>query len=108
MKPLKAGDLRTPIVIQSKTVTYNSLNEPIAAWATLLSPWAAKMDDAGRETRAAQRIVAETEIVLRIRYDSRVTTLNRVVYAGRTFEILHVDDEEFRHISLLLSCKEVV
>jgi hypothetical protein len=43
-----------------------------------------------------------------VRRNSGITVLNRVVYAGRVFEVLHVDDVGFRHFEMRLSCKEVV
>ena len=105
---IRAGELPLRIEIQSKTVTSDSYNQPIETWSTLMTVWAGKLDEKGSEVRAAQRIVAETEVVFKVRFNSSITVLNRVVYGGRMFEILNVNDEGFRHVMLMLSCKEVI
>jgi SPP1 family predicted phage head-tail adaptor len=105
---IRAGDLPLRIDVQSKTVAYDSYNEPIETWTTTMTISAGKLDEKGSEYRAAQRLVADTEVVFQVRRNSGITVLNRVVYAGRVFEVLHVDDVGFRHFEMRLSCKEVV
>lgn len=108
MPLIKAGEIPLRIAIQSKTVTYDAFNQPIEAWATTKTVWAGKLDDKGSEVRAAQRTVAETQAVFKVRYESGITVSNRIVHESRTYEILHVADDQGMHVALLLSCKEVV
>ena len=107
---IRAGDLDKRVTIQAKTVTFNAYNEPIETWSELATVWAEAItkDSKGREFTAAQKLFAEVSIVFRIRYRADVTPVHRVVYAGRTFGILAVEDAALTHESMLLTCREVI
>jgi SPP1 family predicted phage head-tail adaptor len=107
---IRACDLDKRVTVQAKTVSYNGYNEPIETWSELATVWAQAITSGtkGREFTAAQKLFAEVSIVFRIRYRADVTPLHRVVYAGRTFGILAVEDAELTHECMLLTCREVV
>jgi SPP1 family predicted phage head-tail adaptor len=104
---ISAGELNKQIIIQAKTITRNTYNEPIAVWEDLATPWANIITTGGKEYYAAQKLNAETSAVFKIRY-RRISTLNRIKYGNRIFEILSISDPEEKHFELLLSCKEVI
>lgn len=96
------------ITIQRKTVTYNSYNEPIEAWSDNASVWAGIVTSGGGEFYAAQKLNAETSAVFKIRYTDDFTTLDRIKYGSRYFQILALNDVDARHEELRISAKEVV
>lgn len=104
---MRAGDLDQRIVIQAKTVTYNSYNEPVETWANSSTEWAEIITTGGTEFYAAQKINASTTAVFRIRYKSGITVLNRIRFGVRIFEILLVNKINGLRKELLLNAKEV-
>ena len=102
------GKKNKRVAIQTRTVTYNSYNEPIESWADTATVWAGIINSGGGEFYAAQKLNADTQAVISIRFYSGLTTLNRIKYGSRIFEILHVNDVNERHREMLLAVKEVV
>ena len=96
------------ITIQSKTVTYDSYNEPIEAWTDGPTVWASIVTTGGGEFYAAQKLNASTQALFKIRYGTTVTTLDRIKYGNRIFEILSVNDANEAHRELHISGKEVI
>lgn len=84
---MRAGRLDREIVIEQRSNTPDTFGQPIPAWSTLATVWAAKEDDRGREYFAAQQLQASTPTRFRIRFRSDVTTNHRVTYAGQVFDI---------------------
>lgn len=105
---MNPGNFRTRIMIQKKSVTHNSYNEPIETWKDAYPLWADVINTGGGEFYAAQKLNAMTTAVFRVRYVSAIDTLNRIKYGNRIFEILFVNDVSEKHIELLISAKEVV
>ena len=112
---MNSGAMHLRIEIQSKTVTYDSYNQPVETWATSQTVWAeaitgnnGKLGKGRGEFYAAQKLMAETSVVFRVRYNSTVALTNRVKWGSRIFEILYVNDLALAHIEILLSCKEVM
>lgn len=105
------GKLNRKIDIQQNTPAKDSTGQSIESWAGVTgktSLWASVITTGGREFYAAQRLNVETSAVFKLRYKSGVTSLMRVKYSGRNFEIINVNDKDEKHEWLLLSCKEVV
>lgn len=87
---MRSGELNRSIVIQSKTVAQDSFGEPVETWAkihTRDSLAARVMPQRGNERFTAQQVVGEAVTTFKIRYRSDVTTLNRIVYDGRNWDI---------------------
>lgn len=96
------------IEIQSKSITYDSYNQPIETWTKVSIIWASVVTTGGGEFYAAQKLNATTQAVFKIRYGNGVTVFDRILYNGRIFEILAVNDVDEAHIELQISAKEVV
>ena len=105
---MNAGEYNRRITIQSKTVTYDSYNEPIEAWTDGPTVWASIVTTGGGEFYAAQKLNASTQALFKIRYGTTVTVLDRIKYGNRTFEILSVNDANEAHRELHISGKEVI
>lgn len=105
---MEAGRLNRRITIQKKTVTYNSYNEPIEAWADSHTIWSEVITTGGGEFYAAQKVNANTQVVFTVRYTKSINVMNRVKYDDRIFEILSVNDVNAGRKELQISAKEVV
>lgn len=105
---MNIGSMDKRITIQTKTVTYNSYNEPIESWADTSTVWAGIINSGGGEFYAAQKLNADTQSVFHIRHYAGLTTLNRIKYGSRIFEILHVNNVDEGNREMLVSAKEVV
>jgi len=96
------------IGIQSKSITYDSYNQPIETWSELTGIWASIVTTGGNELYVAQKLNSATQAVFKVRYGNAVTVLDRIVYNNRIFEILSINDVDEAHIELQISAKEVV
>lgn len=106
---MRAGKLNNRITIQSKTTTYDSCGGPIDTWADTVDLWAGVETTGGGDFYAAQKLDASVTAVFTVRYRSDLTSLNRIKYGTRTFEILGTPrDPDGMRDALLIAAKEVV
>lgn len=109
---MEAGSLNRRIVIQKKSVTYDSYNQPIEAWEDKYMVSAKVINSGGGEFYAAQKVYAETQVLFKIRYTKNTKTINemdRIKYDGRIFEIIAPpNDVNGMRTELQISAKEVV
>jgi SPP1 family predicted phage head-tail adaptor len=105
---MNAGSLNRKIEIQTNTPVPDSFNQPIDNWTTTATAWASIVTTGGGEFYAAQKVNADTQALFKIRYRQGVTTLNRIKYGSRIFEILAVNDANEAHKELWISAREVV
>ena len=105
---MNPGNFRTRIMVQKKYLTYNSYNEPVETWKDSIELWSDVINTGGGEFYAAQKLNAQTTAVFRTRYVSSISTLDRIRYGNRIFEILFINDVSEKHVELLISAKEVV
>jgi SPP1 family predicted phage head-tail adaptor len=96
------------IILQSKTVSNNSIGVPVETWHTLATVWGGVANISGREYWAARQIVAEAQRVINISYRRNVKAEMRALIGTRVFDILYVDDPAEKHEELNLLCREVV
>lgn len=105
---MEAGKLNKRITIQANALTRDTNGAEVDSWTTVATVWAAITTDAGREFYAAQKINAETTAVMRIRYRAGLNPRMRVLYAGKYFNILHINNVNEANKEILLLCREVI
>lgn len=104
---MRAGTLDRRVTLQSRTLAAaNARGEKIPSWSDLATVWAQKRDLSGRELYAASQLHAEASVAFRIRYRSGLTTVNRLVYDGLNYDVLHLS-EIGRREGYELLCKRV-
>jgi SPP1 family predicted phage head-tail adaptor len=117
MKPLNAGDLRHPIVIQQRTDTKDAFGAPVPAWTTVFAtPWAKIEPLSGRELELMRTMGGTETHKITIRYLQGVIANGtlRVSYTqgntttARIFTISSVSDIEERNYMMVLMCTEDV
>jgi SPP1 family predicted phage head-tail adaptor len=86
---MRAGELDRRITLQtrstSKSGTTGSTSEQFTTLATV---WAQVKDLRGREFAAARQVNAEITTVFRIRWRTGVNELGRILYNGRTYDVV--------------------
>lgn len=105
---MEAGKLNRKITFQAKSATYGNNGEPIYTWADIYSPWAQVITTGGGEFYAAQKLNESTSCLFKVRYTTQIDVTNRILYNGKTFEILSLNDVDGMHVELQISAKEVV
>lgn len=103
---MRAGELDQRITIQTKTVV-NDHGDLIATWADTVTVWAGVTTTGGGEFYAAQKVNAETEVLFKIR-NRELSTLQRIKYGSRIFEILAINQVNADRREIQISAKEVV
>lgn len=89
---IEAGKLDRRITLQRATATQDDAGQPISTWSTLAEVWAQVTPLAVREPFQADQRAAWVDHKFKIRYRSDVGPLNRVLYAGRTYDVVGVQE----------------
>jgi SPP1 family predicted phage head-tail adaptor len=88
---MQLGDLDRRIRIEQCTYTTDSVGQRIAVWSTLITVWAKIVYESGNEKYEANQKVAERIVKFIVRYRTLNETM-RVVYDGRVYDILAIED----------------
>jgi SPP1 family predicted phage head-tail adaptor len=108
MPPLRAGQLRTPLIVQRRTETRDGRGGSTFTWATLATVWARWVPAAATgDTSEADQVVSRRQYIATIRRRSDITAAMRVNTSGVTFEITAVLPSDDTPDALVLQCREV-
>lgn len=92
MKQPRVGDLDRRITIQAKTVERDDYGATKETWSDAATVWAQYLPGGGDERFAAAQVYAETQARFRIRWRDDVTTQHRVLFDGKLWDILAIDE----------------
>jgi SPP1 family predicted phage head-tail adaptor len=87
---MRAGKLDRRITIQRVTTAPNAFNEPVETWIDVATVWAQQRPNRGSERFSAQEINGRAVLTFHIRYRGDVTVQNRILYRGRSWNILDI------------------
>lgn len=104
---MRAGQLRHQVAVQSRTLTSDGMGGQTESWETKYTVYAGIWPVSARERVQAGQMETTITHRLRLRYQAGITTAMRVVFDGRTFEIVSIINPDERNISLDLLCTEV-
>lgn len=107
MTQLLAGALDRRITLQERTDTRDAAGEPIPAWTTLDTVWAALIPLTGREQFEAQQVNAQRPAKFQIRYRDDVTETMRISWDGEVWDINGIS-QIGRREGLELTCTAAV
>lgn len=95
---MRAGKLDRRVTIQRFVQTgTDELNEPIREWTNVETVWAQQRPNRGSERFEAGQIGATAVMTFHIRYFG-VTAKDRLIYEGRTYEIVSPPREIGRRV----------
>lgn len=104
---IRAGELRTPIIIESATTAADAMGQMTPNWSTYATTRAAVSTQSAREALAAGQPRPIGTVVIRTRWRSGVTTAMRVKIGSRVLNIGGVVNVDEANRELVLYCTEV-
>jgi SPP1 family predicted phage head-tail adaptor len=104
---MDAGTLRDRVTVQQATENRNRLGESISEWATFTEVWASVQGVSAREFLLAGQQQVEVSHRVKMRYLNGLTPQMRLLWRGRTLEIISILEHENRSVHELI-CQESV
>jgi SPP1 family predicted phage head-tail adaptor len=110
---MRAGTLRSSVIIQRKTVTgQDSRGADVIDWTTDVDGpfWANVEALQGRQLEAVQQTWAEARFRVTIRYQPgiAIARADRLLWGTRVLDILDAEEPDQRHRQVVMICKELV
>lgn len=99
------------ITFQENAPVKDSFGQEVESWqnvSDLTDIWASMRTSGGGEFYAAQKVNAETTALFKVRYLTGIDTEMRILYNGKTYQILNVNDVNEQHEFISISCKAVI
>ena len=85
---INAGSLRERVTVQQASESRNALGETVLSWATFAERWASVEGVSSRESLAYGQQQISVSHRVRLRYLTGLTQSMRLVWRGRTLEIV--------------------
>jgi SPP1 family predicted phage head-tail adaptor len=102
---MNPGELRERITVQSPTESVNALGETVLAWGTFAERWASVEGASAREALAAGQMDVTISHKVKMRYLDGLTQKMRILWRGRTLEIVSLLEHANRSVHELV-CQE--
>ena len=102
---MRAGQLDQRVTLETRTTEPGGWGEPVETWTPVATVWAVVEPLAGREYMAAQAAQSEIVARIRIRYRPGITSQDRVIHEGTTYNIKSVIDIRSGRRELVLMCR---
>lgn len=103
---IKAGTLRERVVVQKPSSTRSPAGNVTLGWATERTVWAAVHGLSGREVLQAMQADVTVSYRVIIRFFDGITPEHRILWRGRTLEVVTALERSNREYHELL-CREV-
>lgn len=107
---MNASMLKNRIIIQKKTSAVNDIGQIAERWGDLMVCHAYANRLSGQELIIAAASGQQDVVTFTVRYCNALAELNsndyRVVFMGRIFNILTVDNVQFLNVEIKLRCRE--
>ena len=103
---MRAGQLNTKILIESKTNSIDGVGENIETWSTFADVYANVQTKSGREFIHASAQNAELSHVVTVRYLTGLTSEMRINNGGSYLNILSVFDPDGKKREMKAHCNE--
>jgi SPP1 family predicted phage head-tail adaptor len=100
------GQLNRRIVIEALTQTKDAAGGMVDNWATAYTVWAKIANLSGVERKITEHggQVAQARTEFTVRYNAGITAKHRINYAGKFYNIKHVNDYNEEHRFMILTC----
>jgi len=89
---IRAGKLVHPIGIERVTVTAGDAGEPVETWASVATVRAEMIERKIVESATDHGTQTTTDIAFRIRYFAWISLADRIVYAGRSYDLVEIEE----------------
>ena len=105
---MNIGKLNNRVIVLTREIVRSEFGEEIVTWIEEKRLWANIRTISGTEDFNNEHITATAEVVITIRFDPKISVLNRIQYKDKLYEIIGVYDENNEHKKTILNCKEIV
>ncbi len=102
-----ASTLNTRISIMRRTTGQDETGQPTDTWTEFAAPWSAARGTGGMEAIRAGAVTATQQASFRIRARADLTTADRVVSEGVTYEIKALLPDLMRNMHLDIVCEAI-
>ena len=108
MTRVEIGDLRHRITLQKQVITINENGFEVKTWQDYRTVWAAASNLHGREYYAAAAVQAENTVKFTIRYLEGLGTTMRILFQGRQYNIISIDNIKYQNRYMEIKALEMV
>ena len=105
---MNIGNLNKRVSVLKYVSTRDSYGGEDGEWQAVLALWANVKPKSGTEYFENDEIKAEATVDIIIRYNPVINQMMRIEYKNKIYEILGIVDDNERHITMTLNCKELV
>lgn len=104
---MEISQYRSRIIIQRTAVTIDAVGNHINQWEDAFTCWAYANMTSGNEQAEAGQLISSDKVTFTVRWCKKLQDLaadkNRIVFNGKIYNIIYVDDFGYRHKTLKIS-----
>ncbi|MDF2672413.1 MAG: phage head-tail adaptor [Clostridiales bacterium] len=104
---MAASELRHRITFQNFTTVVNENGFEVEDWEDYKTVWASVSNLTGREYYEASAVQAEETVKFTIRYLSSITTDMRILFKGKQYNIISIDNIKYGNKYIEIKAMEV-
>lgn len=104
--PYRTGELTERVELQALTRTDDGYGGYTETWAAYATAWALVRPMRGGERARAQAVDAQANYLVVIRYRADVEVTHRILWRGKTLNVVFVSDEGPRAMYLPIECEQ--
>lgn len=104
---MEIGELRHRITFQKLTTTTNENGFEVETWENYKTVWAAITNLHGREYFEAAAVQKENTVKFTIRYFKGLDTSMRILFQGRQYNIISIDNIKYKNKYIEIKALEV-
>lgn len=105
---MRPGPMRHRVLLQQRVTGVDAAGGALNTWEKFAIRWASMDRAAGSEVWNSAQRSGRVPAVFRLRYLEGVTPAMRLVFDGRTYNILSVVDQEGIRTELVITAEELV
>lgn len=105
MRRARIGDYRHLLEFKQQQTTQDEYGGLVTTWVTFAQAWGSAEELSGDEYWVAQQVASSVSIRFRIRYMAGLGPLQRVIYGGKSWDIVAVLDPDGRRRELEILAK---
>ena len=104
---MNAGKLRHRLELYSPSASQDAYGESDLTYSKYATVWGSVQPLKGREMLHARAINAESDVQVRIRYNSSIAVTHKIKFDSRWLEVVFIANVDERNKEQLILCKEV-
>ena len=103
---MRSGTLKKRVTIQRRSQSVDEYGGQSVAWQDLATVWASFEPTGGKEDPQSGQVRAVATFKIGMRFFDGLTPADRLVYNGRVFDIVNINDVEELHREFDITARE--